>query len=105
MRNRPARTLIFLALFAAALPLAAASRRGFSLAVVVDGCEVPEYEHRGRIYVEALRGRDFSLRVSNPTAERVAVALSVDGRNVIDAGRTTALAAAPTGPAVPAPAG
>ena len=77
-----------------ALPVRAASRDGFELAVVVDGCEAPEYGHRGKLYVEALRGRNFTLRLSNPTGERVAVALSVDGRNVVDARRTTAAGAA-----------
>ncbi|HSE63007.1 MAG TPA: hypothetical protein VLG15_05285 [Thermoanaerobaculia bacterium] len=94
MRHRPTFAALSLVLFAAALPLDAASRRGFSLAVVVDGCEAPEYEHAGRLYVEALRGRNFSLRVVNPTSERIAVALSVDGRNVIDAKRTSAQGAA-----------
>jgi hypothetical protein len=94
MRHRPTFAALSLILFAAALPLSAASRRGFTLAVVVDGCEAPEYEHAGRLYVEALRGRNFSLRVANPTSERIAVALSVDGRNVIDAKRTSAQGAA-----------
>jgi len=89
MRHRPA-AVLFLVLAAAASPLFGAERRGFSLSVVVDGCDAAEYEHAGRLYVEALRGRNFSLRLSNPTSERIAVALSVDGRNVIDAGRTTA---------------
>jgi hypothetical protein len=94
MRHRPTLAALSLALFAAAMPLGAANRRGFSLAVVVDGCEAPQYEHAGRLYVEALRGRTFSLRVTNPTSERIAVALSVDGRNVIDAKRTSAQGAA-----------
>jgi hypothetical protein len=92
MRHRPA-AVLFLALAAAAFPLFGADRQGFSLSVVIDGCEAPEYEHAGRLYVEGLRGRNFSLRVSNPTSERIAVALSVDGRNVIDANRTTAFRA------------
>lgn len=92
MRHRSSFLVPLLALIAAA-PLAAAERQAFSLSVVVDGCEAPEYEHLGRVYVEALRGRNFSLRLSNPTSERVAVALSVDGRNVIDAGRSSALQA------------
>jgi hypothetical protein len=90
MRHRPIIATVFFLLSVAAPPLSAGHRHGFSLSVVIDGCEAPEYEHGGRLYVEALRGRSFSLRVSNPTSERIAVALSVDGRNVIDAGRTTA---------------
>jgi hypothetical protein len=94
MRRRTQSIVPLLALFAAAAPLSGATRQAFSLTVVVDGCEAREYEHLGRVYVEALRGRDFSLRISNPTSERIAVALSVDGRNVIDARRTSTLEAA-----------
>jgi hypothetical protein len=68
-----------------------ASQNGsFDLSVLVDSVSMAEYPHGDRTYIEAVRGRDFTLRVSNPTSERVAVALSVDGRNVIDAKRTTA---------------
>lgn len=71
-----------------AFPALAAESRGFELSVLVDGYRVSEYPWQGRTYVEALRTRSFTLRVSNPTAERVAVAISVDGRNVVDAKRT-----------------
>lgn len=77
--------------------LAAASRgaetAGFSVAVLVDGAPAPEYCSRGRVFIEALKGREFTIRLSNPSPERVAVALSVDGRNVIDAKRSSALSA------------
>ncbi|MFN2386564.1 MAG: hypothetical protein ABR576_09825 [Thermoanaerobaculia bacterium] len=73
---------------------AAAERAGYHLDVVVDGLALPEYRLGERTYVEAVRGRDFSLRVRNPWRERVAVAIAVDGRNVIDAKRSTALRAA-----------
>lgn len=63
---------------------------GFGLEVLVDGSARPEYAARGTVYVEALRGRDFSLRITNPLGVRVAVALSVDGLNTIDAKHTTA---------------
>ena len=90
--------LLTLAAGAAASPLLAAGDSclpssacaPYTVAVIVDGSPAPEYAARGRIYVEALKGRTFSLRLTNPTAERVAVALSVDGRNVIDAKRTDA---------------
>jgi hypothetical protein len=74
--------------------LAAGDRSGYSLTVLVDGTPVVEYAARDRVYVEALKGREFSLRLTNPTSERIAVALSVDGRNVIDAKRTGAREAA-----------
>jgi hypothetical protein len=89
MRHRPIVASLFLVLVAAGPPLLATERQGFSLSVLVDGCEAPEYEHAGKLYIEALRGRRFALRVSNPTSQRIAVALSVDGRNVIDANRTS----------------
>jgi hypothetical protein len=83
----PARSaaLALLAL-AVARPVAASScSSGFDLAVLVDGSARPEYAARGTVYVEALRGREFALRITNPLGVRVAVALSVDGLNTIDA--------------------
>jgi hypothetical protein len=95
---RPKRLAALLAFGAAAIALPstlhAAGYSPYTVTVIVDGVPAPEYASRGRIYIEALKGRNFSLRLSNPTSERVAVALSVDGRNVIDAKRTTALSAA-----------
>ncbi|HEV7766243.1 MAG TPA: hypothetical protein VGQ76_14655, partial [Thermoanaerobaculia bacterium] len=59
------------------------------LQILVDGQQRPEYSHRGTTYVEALRGREYSLRITNPTPHRVAVALAVDGLNTIDAKHTS----------------
>jgi hypothetical protein len=61
--------------------------------IVVDGAAQPRYAHDGRWYVEALKGREYAIRLRNPYAVRVAVALSVDGLNTIDARDTTAAAA------------
>jgi hypothetical protein len=44
----------------------------------------------GERRVEAVAGADYELRLTNPLPERVAVAVSVDGLNVIDARHTTA---------------
>lgn len=85
--------MLFAGLTAAAAGLRADQADGFSVSVLVDGVPTPEYAARGRVYVEALKGKEFTIRLSNPTPERVAVALSVDGRNVVDAARTTPLAA------------
>jgi hypothetical protein len=74
----------------AAVPAPASQTGGYGLSVVINGSAVPEYGARGRVYVEALKGQSFTLRLSNPTGERVAVALSVDGRNVVDARHTSA---------------
>lgn len=68
---------------------------GFGLAVVVNNDEArPEYRARGTVYVEALRGANYALRITNPMPYRVAVALSVDGLNTIDAKHTDAWRAA-----------
>jgi hypothetical protein len=58
--------------------------------ILVDGTPQPHYPHDGRWYVEARKGREFAIRLRNPYAVRVAVALSVDGLNTIDARETTA---------------
>ncbi|HVN33062.1 MAG TPA: hypothetical protein VMT45_13860 [Thermoanaerobaculaceae bacterium] len=70
-----------------------ATTRGFTLDVVLDGSVRPEYRARGGVYVEAVRGRPYVLRISNPLPFRVAVALSVDGLNTIDARHTNARSA------------
>jgi len=82
-----------IALFLPALALRAAERQWFELTLMVDGRPAAEYPFRDKTYIEALRGRAFTLRLHNPTSDRIAVALSVDGLNVIDAKRTTALKA------------
>ena len=58
--------------------------------ILVDGASRPQYTARGTWYVEALKGRSYAIRVTNPYPVRVAVALSVDGLNTIDARHTTA---------------
>jgi len=67
-------------------PTTAHERNGYGLAVLIDGSARPEYKARGTTYVEALRGREYTLRLTNPFPCRAAVALSVDGLNTIDAG-------------------
>ncbi|MGI8735248.1 MAG: hypothetical protein ACR2LM_18335 [Pyrinomonadaceae bacterium] len=64
--------------------------QGFEVEIMVDGRPLPEYAARGRRYVEAVEGSEYDIRVRNPYPFRVAVALSVDGLNSIDARRTTA---------------
>jgi hypothetical protein len=58
--------------------------------ILVDGAARPRYAHDGRLYVEALKGREYAIRLRNPYPVRVAVALSVDGLNTIDARETSA---------------
>jgi hypothetical protein len=63
---------------------------GFTVEVLIGGRSAPEYFARGRRYIEALENAEYELRIHNPTASRVAVALSVDGMNTIDARHTAA---------------
>lgn len=63
---------------------------GFDIQILVNGRPLEEYYARGKSYVEAQAGAEYEVRVRNPTPYRVAVALSVDGLNSIDAKHTTA---------------
>jgi hypothetical protein len=58
--------------------------------VLVGGAPQRRYAHDGRWYIEALKGREYAIRLHNPYSVRVAVALSVDGLNTIDSRETTA---------------
>jgi len=71
-------------------PEPAIAENGFSVAVLIDGRPVPEYAARGRSYFEALENAEYELRIHNSLGARVAVALSVDGLNTIDARHTSA---------------
>lgn len=63
---------------------------GFQVDVLVNGRPLAEYHARDRTYVEALQGAEYDVRLRNPSPDRVAVALSVDGLNTIDARHTSA---------------
>lgn len=95
-RLRPAPFLFTLATIAAiGFPLGASALVSGDLAVevIVGGVASREYHARGTTYVEARRGSEYSLRLTNRSDVRIAVALAVDGLNSID-GKTTAAAAA-----------
>lgn len=47
------------------------------------GSELPTFRHAGRTYVLGEPGDRYNVRVSNPTAERVEVVVTVDGRDAI----------------------
>ncbi|HSP16664.1 MAG TPA: hypothetical protein VLV78_18100 [Thermoanaerobaculia bacterium] len=79
---------LLLALLLVCGTAAASTSGGFGVSVLVDDAERPEYAARSNVYIEALRGANYSLRLTNPTPYRVAVALSVDGLNTIDAKHT-----------------
>jgi hypothetical protein len=63
---------------------------GFGVDVVADGGPLEVIYGRGRRYVEAREGAEYEVVLRNPLPVRVAVALSVDGLNTIDARRTSA---------------
>ena len=58
--------------------------------ILVNGTPQKRYAHQGRWYVEAIKGREYAIRLRNPYSARLAVALSVDGLNTIDARHTAA---------------
>jgi hypothetical protein len=66
---------------------------GGRVEILVDGVPQPAYGARGAWYIEALKGRPYAIRISNPYPVRVAVALAIDGLNSIDARHTAAAAA------------
>lgn len=100
MNNRMAGLIAAGLSLAAGLPIAAAPRTPMAAStappsvgeveILVDGLPQPRYAHEGRWYVEARKGREYAIRLRNPYGVRVAVALSVDGLNTIDARETTA---------------
>ncbi|MDQ3806476.1 MAG: hypothetical protein M3416_21920 [Acidobacteriota bacterium] len=61
----------------------------FGVEVLVGGRPLEELYARGRRYVEAVEGAEYELLVRNPLPVRVAVALSVDGLNTVDARHTS----------------
>jgi len=81
---------VILTLVVAALPALAAEHGPYSLEVLVDGAPLHEHAARGKTYVEAREGCEYAIRLTNRTSGRIAVALSVDGLNTIDAKTTTA---------------
>jgi hypothetical protein len=82
-----------LLLWLAPQSLQAHKKDGFQMQVLINGTAVPQYPHAGKVYVEALKEQEYAIRLGNPLNTRVAVALSVDGLNSIDALVTEALSA------------
>jgi hypothetical protein len=95
MTRHLACSLLTLLTIASAGPGAAHSlpSRPPDVEILVNGVPQARYAHDGRWYVEALKGREYAIRLRNPYPVRVAVALSVDGLNTIDARETTAAGA------------
>src|SRR5215831_5549633 len=66
----------------------AAEKQGCQVDILIDGRSAPEFVHEGSTYTEAFKGYEYAVRLTNPFGIRVAVALSVDGLNTIDARHT-----------------
>lgn len=94
IRTRIAAYVIVAGLAAASAHLAVFAsphdRPASDVDILVNGVPQQRFAHDGRWYVEALKGRDYAIRLRNPYNVRAAVALSVDGLNTIDARQTTA---------------
>lgn len=60
------------------------------IVILINGTPQPQITHNGRLYVEAAKGKEYAIQIRNPYPVRVAVALSVDGLNTIDARHTSA---------------
>jgi hypothetical protein len=71
-------------------PALAVERGSYSMEILLDGRPLREYAARGTTYIEARKGKEYSVRLRNHTPERIAIALSVDGLNSIDARTTSA---------------
>ncbi len=82
--------LVICVLFLGVAPARPHSIGAFNLDVLVNGNLVPEYPYGGKVYIEALKKQEYSIRLTNPLNRRVAVALAVDGLNSIDAQTTEA---------------
>jgi len=67
----------------------AAYSNGISAEVIVCGSTAAEYGRRGTTYVEARDGCEYAIQLTNNTSDRVAVHLSVDGLNTIDASQSS----------------
>jgi hypothetical protein len=93
MKRRNRLAIVALVAASCAVEAHAATNNGFSLSVLLAGTDRPEYSARGAVYVEAARGAPYAIRVTNPLPYRVAVALSVDGLNTLDARHTDAWSA------------
>jgi hypothetical protein len=85
MTRKALSLLIMAALAMTASAARSTYRQQFDLAVLMDGSPRSEYRHDGTIYIEAVCGNEFAIQLTNPYPYRVAVALSVDGLNTIDA--------------------
>jgi hypothetical protein len=82
--------ILALPMMVASTPVEALEAEVCRIEILVDGTPLTEYAARGTTYIEALRGREYAVRLTNLIDRRIAVALAVDGLNSIDAKTTSA---------------
>ena len=62
-----------------------AVRSPYQVEIIADDGDVRDtFFHRGRYYVRGAAGTAYTIRVTNPTAQRVEAVISVDGLDIID---------------------
>ena len=86
--NRSTTILAATLIIALVTPLAHA--KNYSIEILVNGRPLTTYQTRGTTYIEAKAQAEYSVRLTNHTRERIAIALSIDGLNSIDAKSTSA---------------
>jgi hypothetical protein len=60
-------------------------RAPYDVQVIREGGETaPTYAHRDRFYVAGNSGERYTIRITNPTANRIEAVVSVDGLDVVD---------------------
>ena len=82
------RTLIFSLSLGCAAPVKAepimSMSRGFTVSLEdLSGRVLPVHSHRGGAFIEGRMGEAYVVRFDNPTAQRVEVVATVDGRDVV----------------------
>ena len=85
------RLMLVLALTSAAACAPLSARDLVELDVIDrdSGQWLPEYGHRGQVWIAGVPGHRYSVRLTNTTGQRVLVVLSVDGVNAVS-GQTAA---------------
>ena len=62
------------------------STGAYELQVLVGGAPAQTFGHNGETYVLGSHGDRYTLRVQNHSGQRIEAVVSVDGRDVVDAG-------------------
>ena len=61
-----------------------AVRSPYVVQIIADGGDLDTFFHGGRYYVHGAAGQRYTVRVTNPTPQRVEAVISIDGLDVID---------------------